>query len=284
VSASRRVAVFAIAMGVALGVGAMAGVALSPLRDGDEAYPSSAGHAQMDATHAPTAAGLAVTDAGLTLVPAKTAFEPGAPAVFRFRVVDAGGSSLQDMDVGHEELMHMIVASRDMAHYQHIHPEPQSDGSWAVTLTLPEAGVYRAFADFIRDGQGHTLATDVFADGELRSRPLPPPSETASGGGYTAAITERSDGPGMVDLTYRVSGPDGPVDGIPPYLGAAAHVVALREGDMAFIHAHADTTPGDAAGLRVAVHVPSAGRYRVFIQFIHDGAVRTVAHTLQVRR
>jgi len=69
-----------------------------------------------------------------------------------------------------------------------------------------------------------------------------------------------------------------------PSLGAAAHVTAVREGDLALVRARAEAVAGDPAGLRVQVAVPSAGRYRLFLQFRQAGAVRTVAHTLEVTR
>jgi hypothetical protein len=48
--------------------------------------------------------------------------------------------------------MHLIVARRDLATFQHLHPTQQADGSWTTDITLDEAGSYRLFADFARDG------------------------------------------------------------------------------------------------------------------------------------
>ena len=62
-----------------------------------------------------------------------------------------------------------------------------------------------------------------------------------------------------------------------PYLGAGGHLVALRDGDLAFLHVH----PGDD-GVRFAATFPTAGRYRLFLQFQHDGRVHTVAFTQEV--
>jgi hypothetical protein len=36
--------------------------------------------------------------------------------------------------------------------------------------------------------------------------------------------------------------------------------------------------------VRFAVHVPSAGDYRLFLDFSHGGQVRTAAYTAQVER
>ena len=64
-----------------------------------------------------------------------------------------------------------------------------------------------------------------------------------------------------------------------PYLGARGHLVALREGDLAFLHVHPDE---DALAFRA--EFPSAGRYRLYLQFKHAGACHTAAFTQEVSR
>jgi hypothetical protein len=63
------------------------------------------------------------------------------------------------------------------------------------------------------------------------------------------------------------------------YLGAKGHLVALRSGDLAFLHVHPD-----AERLRFASTFPSAGRYRLFLQFKVDNRVHTAAFTREVTR
>ena len=63
-----------------------------------------------------------------------------------------------------------------------------------------------------------------------------------------------------------------------PYLGAGGHLVALREGDLAFLHVH----PGDH-GVAFDTTFETAGRYRMFLQFKHEGRVQTAAFTREVR-
>ncbi len=57
-----------------------------------------------------------------------------------------------------------------------------------------------------------------------------------------------------------------------PYLGALGHLVVLREGDLAYVHAHADE--GRLALRRSLSRTP--GRYRLFLQFKVAGTVETV--------
>lgn len=94
---------------------------------------------------------------------------------------------------------------------------------------------------------------------------------------------------------------------IEPYLGAKGHLVALREGDLTYLHAHptgtaesGTTAPHDGAEtesrghgprgkaadgeIRFAATFPTPGRYRLFLQFQTGDEVRTVAYTLEVPR
>ena len=66
-----------------------------------------------------------------------------------------------------------------------------------------------------------------------------------------------------------------------PYLGAGGHLVALREGDLAFLHVHPDRRATGAIGFDATF--PTPGRYRLFLQFKVDGTVQTVAFTQEVR-
>ena len=59
---------------------------------------------------------------------------------------------------------------------------------------------------------------------------------------------------------------------IEPYLGARGHLVALREGDLAFLHVHPESEASEGSDIRFAVEYPSEGRYRLFLQFKLDGA------------
>jgi hypothetical protein len=69
------------------------------------------------------------------------------------------------------------------------------------------------------------------------------------------------------------------------YLAAYGHLVALRQGDLAYLHVHPDGEPGDGrteAGPDIVFHppAPSAGSYRLFLDFKHGGVVRTAAFTV----
>ncbi len=71
-----------------------------------------------------------------------------------------------------------------------------------------------------------------------------------------------------------------------PYLGAYGHLVALRSGDLAYLHVHPNGEPGDGATkpgpeISFTATAPSSGTYRLFLDFKHEGEVHTAAFTVR---
>lgn len=286
-SAGARLALFAAGLlvlaGLAFGLGRLLEIA-PPVA----AEPAMDGHgAEMGGGHAAIAVdpvrGLGVAEHGLRLVVADAAREAGVRAPLRFRILDEDGGTVRDFDELHTKRMHLIVVRRDLTGFQHLHPELSGDGTWSTPLRLDAAGSYRVFADFSHDGEPTTLASDLAVDGEVRMAPLPPASATArSEGGYEVVRSGRAPRAGEeAALTFAVSRDGEPV-ALRPYLGAGGHLVALREGDLAFLHVHPIGDAGKDGSVTFDATFPTAGRYRLFLQFEAGGEVRTAAFTEEV--
>ncbi len=233
-----------------------------------------------------TPGGHQVSENGYTLNPLTTTIEPGEPTDFHFTVSGPDGRPVTDYQVQHEKKLHFIVVSRDLGSFQHLHPEMAPDGVWSVKLTLPEAGAYRAFADVAPTGGASlTLGADLSAAGDYDPKPLPEASRTATVDGYTVTLDGELALGQASRLTLKVAKDGRPVTDLQPYLGAYGHLVALRAEDLAYLHVHPDGEPGDGrttAGPEIVFYaeVPSTGDYRLFLDFQHEGKVRTADFTL----
>jgi hypothetical protein len=240
--------------------------------------------AQTD-TKAEAVRGLAVTDDGLKLQLAETDLPRGEGATLAFSVAGPDGAAITDFEVEHDKRMHLIVVRRDGSGFQHLHPTMSASGSWSTPIKLDDAGDYRVFADFVHEGENRTLAGDVFVDGPVDHKPLPEPATTASAGdGYEVALHEPKPG----ELEFEVMRDGKPVT-VQPYLGANGHLVALREGDLAYLHVHpaehggAEGGHGGGESIAFETDFPSAGRYALYLQFKHEGEVRTAQFTREAR-
>jgi hypothetical protein len=279
-NARLRIAAFAAALPLLFGGAALAGAAIEPHGEVPTARTAEPeDHMSAHTANAPDAVrGLAVAQDDLRVVVDQPELRRGRTESLRFRIVDAQGAPVRDFDVTHEKRMHLILARRDLTGFQHLHPTLASDGTWSADVRLDAAGSYRLFADFSHDDTARTLAADLRVDGAADLRPLPAPQTTAvSDGGYDVRLDGGRARPGReANLDFSITR-----DGVPvktePYLGAGGHLVALREGDMAFLHVH----PMDD-GVRFAATFPTEGRYRLFLQFQHEGRVHTVAFTQEV--
>jgi hypothetical protein len=260
---------------------ALAGSVLDP--DPGEATESDekmgSGHAAggHSASVAAPAKGLAQAEGGLRLVLDDSARPPGSQPL-QFRIVKENGATVRDFDVEHARRMHLIVVRRDLSGFQHLHPKQTADGGWEVPLELAEAGSYRVFADFSSGGESRTLGTDLQVGGMFDVRRLPHPESTAvTDSGYEVRFEESG---GEIQFTVFDDGRQ--VRDIEPYLGARGHLVALREGDLAYLHVHPQSEASEGSDIRFGVEYPSRGRYRLFLQFKLDGRVHTAAFTREV--
>jgi len=270
--APRKLALYAGLLGAVLAGSVAVGSAAEPIGLSN-AEPEPAEHrGGMDGGMVP---GLAVAEDGLRLLPETDTVPAGREVTYRFRVDDEDGTVVA-FDIEHTKPMHLIVVRRDFAGFHHLHPEMEADGTWATSLTLPEPGAYRAFADFVVDGDKHTLATDLFVAGDFRPQPLPPVAPIADAGdGYTVELRGEAVAGEESALDFVVRRHGEVVGDIAEYLGARGHLVALRDGDLAYLHVHADEDR-----LHFEADFPTPGAYRLFLQFRHDGVVRTAAFTV----
>lgn len=281
--------------GAAAGVGDLAGpvastsgVAVGDQTDeghaGSRAGTPAGGPSDAEGTRVP--GGLQVSQGGYTLVPQTTTVRAGEERDFRFTVNGPDGRPVTRYTTLHGKKLHLIVARRDLSGFQHLHPAEVGGGVWSVPLTLPDAGVYRVFTDVRPEGaaQQLTLGADVTAPGDYRPAALPRSGRTARVDGYEVTLTGALE-PGRTSrLTLSVSRDGRPVTDLQPYLEAYGHLVALRGGDLAYLHVHPDGEPGDGRtrpgpDIAFGVEVPSAGTYRLYLDFQHEGKVRTAEFT-----
>ena len=269
-----RLAGFAAALAVIAGGAALAGSLVDPHPGRADAESDAMASMAADAVR-----GLAVSDRGLTLELARTTAPRDRSFDLAFRIVDRRSQTVRDFDVEHTKRMHFIVVRRDMTGFQHLHPTENADGTWSVPVTLREAGSYRVFADFSVNGTPHTLADDLTVDGTVRSQELPAPAKSVDVDGLRVSLTEGAAKAGAEsELGFSVTRDGRPV-AIQDYLGAKGHLVALRQGDLAFLHVHPDEN-----SLKFMSTFPTAGSYRMFLQFKVGGRVHTAAFTQEVSR
>jgi len=286
-----KLSVFGAALALVVGVAYGVGTAVGPL---DTATPnadhssqdSGSGHGEAhgdtaQATASDLPGGLASSAAGYTFAPAISTLTAQATTVFTFHITGPDGRSVSAFDVEHDKRMHLIVVRRDGTAFQHVHPTMAPDGTWSVPLTVPTAGSYRAFADFTPTGAAPTtLGVDLAVPG-LFEPVTHAPTRTATVDGYDITLAGDLIGGRDSPITLTVRRDGQPVTDLEPYLGAYGHLVVLRESDLAYLHVHPDGgTTSAGPDIQFVAGVPTEGSYRLFLDFKHDGVVRTAEFTV----
>jgi hypothetical protein len=283
VRAPAKLGAYAVVLVVLLAGGAAVGAAVGPLDDPETADSTH----QMDSSTtleggSDMPGGLSASAAGYTFAPDDTAFTSGVSEAFTFRILGPDGQAVTDFDTRHDKDLHLVVVSDDLADYQHLHPALSSDGTWSTKLGLPRAGGYRAYADFAAAGADPvTLGADLTAAGELAPQPLAAPTTSATVDAYDVRLDGSVTAGVEAELRFTVQHDGQPVRDLEPYLGAYGHLVAIRATNHAYLHVH-PTEASSPEEVVFAVHVPSPGAYRLFLDFQHESVVRTAAFTLDV--
>jgi Cu+-exporting ATPase len=244
---------------------------------------------------------------------------PGEPAHLVYRLRTAAGGPYAGVVASQERLMHLVVVSRDLAQFQHLHPVPSvRAGEYAVDITFPAAGPYVLFNEFATGrGQDVLLRDSVVVAGPPASAgQLRPDVAAKVVRGYRISLLGATDvlWGRPTRLTFLIANASAglPTYNFLPYLGAAAHVAIVRADDGFFLHTHG-TAPGstqmtmgpgsgpmgggmsmqqghlDASGdvgprVEIAPAFPAPGLYKVWAQFeLPDQSVVTVDYVVPVR-
>jgi plastocyanin len=254
-------------------------------------------------------------DYAMELNIAPQAANAGEEIALNFSVKDKQERPFGKLKIVHEKPMHLLIVSDDLAFFDHVHPEQQSEGNFKINYKFPAGGIYKLYADFTPENSPQIVNVfDVGVGGSPREQtPLVADRElTKQVDGLT--FTLKADQPLKAAkgaaLNFYVTNAQGkPVTDLQPYLGAMAHFVVISQDATKFLHVHAeegemnktkgtgghgdrhgdmemDVKPDadNAATPTVMAHTefPTAGLYKLWGQFQHGGKIFTVPFVLNI--
>lgn len=242
--------------------------------------------------------GLSIEQDGYRLSAVEAPARAGESGELSFRILDPDGEPLTDFETTHEKDLHLIVVRADGAGYRHVHPTlDRKTGIWSTPWTWPEGGTYRVFADFVpgdsTEVEEVTLAHSVDVAGDFTPvQPATSPRDTVDG--FEVNLRGDLEAGAEHELAFEVTRNGRPVTELQPYLGAFGHLVALREGDLAYLHVHAEDEHdeegegmhgGETAGpeIHFVTEAPTPGRYLMYLDFKVDGVVHSAEFVLEAK-
>lgn len=252
--------------------------------------------------------------------------EPGEiqanqPSTLSFTVKDKQGVIVSDLPIVHEKPMHLLIVSKDLSEFYHVHPEQSPDGSYKVAHTFLNGGDYKLYADFTpKDSAQVVEQIDIKVEGTERAKVALVPDEKfeKTVDGLKIVMKPGSEIRAGNDLTLDFQAFDAasgkPATDLQNYLGELAHFVIISEDLKDFVHAHPmakDEKMGDMkmddkrsadhgdsghehstmegsvtkpSASEVSAHTafPRAGLYKLWAQFKRGGKVISVPFIVNV--
>lgn len=249
--------------------------------EGHGGHDAPASHDGSDAHE--TAPGLGLAQDGYRLAEVTSPGTVGEEGELSLVVIDPQGEPVTDFDVEHEKELHLIVVRADGQLFRHVHPERAEDGTWSLPWEWTAGGTYRVIADFVpaATGDGLTLSTTTQVAGDYSPAPAQPTASTTVDG-YTVEVAGELVAGESTELTMTVTRDGEAVTDLEPYLGAFGHLVALREGDLAYLHVHPHgdvPETGETSGPEIVFEAtaPTPGRYLLYLDVRIGGEVRTAS-------
>jgi hypothetical protein len=210
----------------------------------------------------------------------------------------------------HGKLLHLfLVKKAGLGALAHLHPVAIDSLTFEAALPFLPAGEYFVFADAVHEngfaetmvqsmtlGEAPALAWKpsdaddaIFVGNGVRTPWRFDDGSTLSWDGANGAHTAGAD----AGLHFTLRDARGAALPVEPYMGMAAHAVAVRDDGSVFVHLHPmGTTPSMGTMPMVTTEMPGAfefpwafpkaGRYRVWVQFKRAGVVRSAAFDVEV--
>lgn len=192
-------------------------------------------------------------------------------------VADADGSPVE-LNVSHEKLMHLIVVSKDLESFYHLHPEKRGDTKFTVATSI-ESGDYHAFVDISPVGKSYHIEANELTIGDSE--------DTLSANLEESSLTQEVQGKKVTlettglktnektELAFDLHGEQPQT-----YLGALGHVVILDESAETFIHVH----PDSATETIFETAFDEPGMYKVWAEFNYeDVGVQVFPFVIEVK-
>jgi hypothetical protein len=209
------------------------------------------------------------------------------PITLEFRIADPDtGAPVKHFEVVHEKLFHLFIVSQDLQYFAHVHPQLDGDSVFRLKTSLPRPGTYRLLADFYPTGgtpqlTPKTITTAGYTTPLEAAIPRLAPDLTPKQGENLVAELKLDPPQPIAGKKTMLFVHLTPAEGLEPYIGAWAHLLAVSDDLVDTIHEHPFIANG-GPDMQFNLFFPREAAYRVWIQFQRKGVVNTVAFTIPV--
>ncbi|OGH30494.1 MAG: hypothetical protein A3E40_04305 [Candidatus Levybacteria bacterium RIFCSPHIGHO2_12_FULL_37_9] len=238
-----------------------------------------------------------VSDFHATLSSSPSAILAGKPFVLHIALHDSKGNPINDLQVSHERILHVILVSEDLEEFIHVHPEDSEipafsvveSGQFNIPLALSKAGRYRVLVDGNRLGN-EVSATSWLSVGGKASNTLIEKnlSQEKTFDRYDVILSVEPKTPKTgeeVHLNYRIERNGKQISDTDKFLGADMHLLIASLDLSVMSHTHGlkvNAQDNPLGEIDAHYSFPYPGIWKIFGQFQHQGRVVTTDFMVEV--
>ncbi len=226
---------------------------------------------------------------GLQVTPQQ--FEAGQSTSISFSIKKSDSNEPEKQFYSlNEKLIHLIVVSDDLEEFHHLHPTMSVDGTFTTSFVPESNRTYYLYAEFAPEPTVEAISTAKITGTSVVELPaqLVPSSTIAAVDNFSLRMQSQrpiSARKGN-EFTFQIfdKNTNQPIKDLQPYLGQFGHLSIVRDDKQQYLHVHPNpelntTSDGEISFM---TWFPESGLHRLYLQFQHQGIVRTVQYTIEV--
>ncbi|MGM7723968.1 hypothetical protein [Metabacillus sp. Hm71] len=196
------------------------------------------------------------------------------------KLTDQQGNLVDDLEVNHEKLMHLIIVDEHLAEFYHVHPDKTGKGTFKLNKKMPE-GAYKAFVDIKPNNLTYQVKPITLTVGNKETAHShqalqPDQSLIKKIDSYEVTLkmsSQKANEP--ITMSFELD-----QSKLEPYLGAMGHIVILDEEGTNYIHVHpvSDQEP------RFETQFDEPGNYKIWAEFKQNGVVRAFPFVVEIKQ
>ncbi|QGQ99083.1 hypothetical protein EHS13_31500 [Paenibacillus psychroresistens] len=209
-------------------------------------------------------------------------------ATIKILIQNKRSQPIVSFDRLHEKLLHLIVVSKDLAYFNHIHPEYKGAGLFEITTQFPADGEYKLYADYMPTGIPEIVQAHWVTVADTSARPIvlvPDKQLFRIVDDIEVSLSFDHLMAGMdLAMTFTINDAKTkkPITHLQPYLGAIGHVVAIRADTKQFLHFHPTDNSGSGPTAKFQTNFPTKGIYKIWAQFQQHDQLYTIPFIIEV--
>lgn len=217
-----------------------------------------------------------------------------------FQLIDSKTKKVltdQDLNVVHEKKIHIFVFDSALQEFEHVHPE-YNGSTWITEKEKPNLtvnGDYQVWVqgELASDKKEFTSSVPLRITDGKKAHPLPPVlgnvHQNSNGNSVVTLSSEKLRAGRMLMPMIIISRNDGSIPNLTPFLGTMIHGIATSSDGDTLIHVHPVDHGGEHGHKKpneFMLHVmfPLEGEYRLWVQFIDGGILKTVPLSVAVQK